>query len=470
MERRDFLRTLGIGAAAIGCGSILSAGCAKRKKPNIVFILADDQGWTGLSERMDPGVEGSYSDYYQTPNLDRLAQSGMRFTRGYAPAPVCSPTRHSIQFGKNPANLGVTHNNPRYRQHCDPRFAMANLIKKANPEYTTAHLGKWHVSFSPDACGYDVSDGRTNNREGDTSTDPEDPKRVLDLTRRAIAFMEEQGEAGRPFFIQISHYADHLKFKSSPGSRAKYENLPRGEKHRDSVFAGMNEDLDRGVGMILDALDDLGIAEETYVIYMADNGFDENRQPAPVRRELKAWPLSYSKGYIWEGGIRVPFLVRGPGIVSGTVCRTPVVGYDVLPTVLSIVNPDYEIPEDIEGGTLLPLCLRNGNGEIDRPNDFLVFHYPMGGWPTQSAIMKGEYKLIKTWAFDRLELFNLREDISEMKDLSKSLPEKTEELHRDLMDYLKRVDAVMPPEVELEIDREEPLMKLYHTRNWKSKN
>jgi len=123
---------MGIGAAAIGCGNIFATGSVKKVRPNIVFILADDQGWTGLSEKMDPDVEGSCSDYYQTPSLARLVKEGMRFSQGYAPAPVCSPTRHSIQFGKNPANLGITHNNYKYRQHCDPKFALGKLVKAAS--------------------------------------------------------------------------------------------------------------------------------------------------------------------------------------------------------------------------------------------------------------------------------------------------------------------------------------------------
>lgn len=464
MKRRVFLKSIGIGAAAIGYGNIFAVGSVKKVGPNIVFILSDDQGWTGLSEKMDPDVEGSCSDYYQTPSLARLVKEGMRFSRGYAPAPVCSPTRHSIQFGKNPANLGITHNNYKYRQHCDQKFALGNLIKAANSEYTTAHLGKWHMSFGPDECGYDINDGSTTNAEGNSSENPQDPKRISDLTKRAIAFMEAQSKSRKPFFIQISHYADHLKFKARPESIAKYKGLPAGEKHQNPVFAGMNEDLDTGIGMVLDSLDELGITENTYVFYMADNGFEEMWQPAPVKPRLKAWPLSYSKGYVWEGGIRVPFIIRGPGIKAGTVCKTSVIGFDLLPTFLDIINPNFSLPADIEGGSLLPLCRNEGLGKVNRPYDFLVFHYPMGAWPSQSAIIKGDYKLIKTWAFDRVELFNLHEDISETKDLSETLPVKTEELHQDMMDYLKSVDAIFPPEEELEIDRQGPLMKLFHKR------
>ena len=170
---------------------MLSAVCSAADKPNIILILADDQGWNGLSVPMDPEVPGSKSDFYETPHLARLASEGMRFSQGYAPAPVCSPTRHSIQFGISPAKTRVTFNDYTTRQHCDPELALANLIKKADPGYATAHFGKWHVSVEPELCGYDESDGNTTNLEGSDSKNRHDPKRVYGVTKRSIAFMEK---------------------------------------------------------------------------------------------------------------------------------------------------------------------------------------------------------------------------------------------------------------------------------------
>ena len=439
---------------------------ASSTPPNIIFILADDQGWTGLSTQMDPNVPGSKSDYYQTPNLDRLAREGMRFSQGYAPAPVCSPTRHSIQFGISPAKTRVTHNNPQYKQWCEPRLALANLIKQANPRYATAHFGKWHVSATPKACGYDVSDGPTGNNDGNPGNQPDDPKRVYEVTKRSIAFMEQKVHAGQPFFLQVSHYADHLTFRSSPQMQKKYEALTPGKKHKSPVFAGMNEDLDAGVGAVLDAIDRLGIQDNTYIVYMADNGFDQNPDQLWGIAKRKAWPLSYSKGFVFEGGIRVPFIVRGPGIEAGTFSSVPVVGYDLMPTFLEIIKSDFKLPEVTEGGSILPVLKNGGNGEIVHPNDFFIFHYPMGSWPAQTSLIQGDYKIIKTWAFERIELFNLQTDISEMQDLSKSMPDRTVAMHAVMMDYLAGVDAIMPSEQELKVDRSGILMR----SQYKAKN
>ncbi len=302
--------------------------------PNVIFIFADDQGWNALSTPMDPSVGGSKSDYHQTPNTDRLVREDMRFTNGYAPAPVCSPTRHSIQFGISPAKTRVTHNNPKYKQLCEPKLALASLIKKADSRYATAHFGKWHVSETPEACGYDESDGDTGNREGSNSENKKDPKRTFEVTERAIDFLERKVKAKQPFYLQVSYYADHLRFKASPKSLKKYEALPPGERHIDPVFAGMNEDLDTGVGQILGAIDRLEIADNTYVIYTADNGYDESPRKLHGNPQRKAWPLSYSKGFVFEGGIRVPFIIRGPGIRADSVSRVPVIGYDLKPTIL----------------------------------------------------------------------------------------------------------------------------------------
>jgi arylsulfatase A len=427
--------------------------------PNIILILADDQGWNGLSVPMDPSEPGSKSDFYQTPNLARLATEGMRFSQGYASAPVCSPTRHSIQFGISPAKTRVTHNAAGQKQHCDPALALPNLIKEANPDYTTAHIGKWHVSASPEDCGYDLSDGNTGNGDGDSSTDPEDPKRVYGVTRRSVAFIENAVAQGKPFFLQASHYADHLKFKSSPAMRAKYEALSPGERHSDPEFAGMNEDLDAGVGGILDAIDRLDIGDNTYVFYLADNGFDQSNDKLHGIAERKAWPLAYSKGFVAEGGIRVPFIARGPGIVANTFSATPVVGYDLMPTFLELIDPEFELPEVTEGGSLLPLLKNGGQGEVARPNDFLVFHYPTGVWPSMTSLIQGDFKIVKSWALDRVELFNLADDVSEIKDISAKMPEKVKSLHEQLVTYLESVDAVFPGESELKGDRIEPLMK-----------
>ncbi|VGO19313.1 sulfatase [Pontiella sulfatireligans] len=435
----------------------LCGGATIGAQPNIVLILADDQGWNGLSIPMDPKVPESASDYYQTPNLARMAEDGMRFSQGYAAAPVCSPSRHSIQFGMSPAKTRVTCNKPNYIQLCDPKQALPNLIKQADGQYATAHFGKWHVSIDPGECGYDESDGPTDNKEGN-SKNIDDPKCTFEVTDRAVAFMKKQAESNQPFFVQVSYYADHLPFRPSLEMKEKYKALPPGERHSDSVFAGMNEDLDRGVGRLLDSIDQLGISDNTYIVYTADNGFAESNSKLHGIAKRKAWPLSYSKGYVREGGIRVPFIVRGPGIKAGVCSDAPVVGYDLMPTFLEWINPEFKLPEVTEGGSLVPVLQHAGEGRVKRKNDFLVFHYPMGEWPSLSSMIVGDYKLMKIWARDRVELYNLRDDISESKDISTAYPEKAEQMDEVMMKYLDSINAMPPTQKDLEIDRMGELM------------
>lgn len=443
MERR-YLKAIGI---VIACAAVtpLDSGFGAEtgdNKPNIVFILADDQGWNALSAPMDPDVSGSQSDYFQTPNLDKLALGGMRFAQGYSPAPLCAPTRTSIQYGISPAKTRVTSNiRPgieEIRRYCDPKKSIASLIKKADPSYVAGHFGKWHVhGGSPKSCAYDEYAVDGGNKVGNNSTDPNDPKRTFEISQAAIRFIRKHTDA--PFYLQVAYYADHLDFKASPAMLRKYREREKGKRHDDPHLAGMNEDLDRGVGMIMETLDALGIADNTYIFYTADNGFDQSGMETTP--QLWAWPLSYSKGYVFEGGIRVPFIVRGPGVKAGLISQTPVVGYDLLPTFLDIVKPDFRLPDAIEGGSLLPILKNGGRGTVKRPNDFLVFHSPNCVWPSFTAFRDADLKLLTTWADNKNRLFDLSADISEQKDLSGEYPEKTREMRRRLDAYLERVDA-----------------------------
>jgi len=187
---------------------------ARADKPaNIILILADDQGWNALSTRMDPDEPGSGSTYYQTPRLAKLAEEGMRFSQAYSPAPTCSPTRHAIQFGRSPSSLKIWGADGIRNWDAEDDESLANVLKRLHPEYVCAHFGKWHIGHTPDQLGYDVHDGPNGNATGN-SKDPEDPKKIFELSRKANEFMAKQVEAGRPFFLQISHYADHLRYQA----------------------------------------------------------------------------------------------------------------------------------------------------------------------------------------------------------------------------------------------------------------
>ena len=296
--------------------ALTSATVADAGKPNFVLILADDQGWNALSTRMDPDDPGSGSTYYRTPNLDKLAAQGMRFSQAYAPAPTCSPTRHALQFGRSPASLKIFGADGIRNWDARNDESLANTLKKIDSNYVCAHLGKWHIGRSPEALGYDVSDGSTANGTGN-SDDPDDPKRIIDLSRRSNQFIRRQVDAGKPFFLQISHYANHLRFEAKPETIKKYEteHADKATPYQNSpLWAAMNENLDAGIGMVLDQIDELGIADNTYVFYTADNGYELKRdlgKPIHERGYYKAYPQRSHKYTVSEGGIRVPFIVRG---------------------------------------------------------------------------------------------------------------------------------------------------------------
>lgn len=409
-------------------------------QPNFVLILSDDQGWTGLSSKMDRNRFDSKSDYYQTPSLDRFAQEGVRFSRGYAPSATCSPTRHSIQFGMSPARLnfvGLKHVD--YDTlNVNAEDGLVNLIKKTRPEYAFAHFGKWHLVFSPEAMGYDESDGSTINDDGDGGDTLRDPKRIFSLTQRSIDFMERHSKAEKPFFLQVSHYADHIRYAARRETIQKYDRLARGKKHTMPLFAAMNEDLDTSVGMLLEKIEELGIADNTYVFYLSDNGFQEAIDFEPLGERLfgKARPLVGSKGYLNEGGLRVPFIVRGPGVAAGEYSSVPVSGFDVLPTVMDILDVPRPTAKPIEGVSIRPALGGEAIGELARDQPFFVFRYSFG--PKDFAINAGRFKLMKTAGSDELFLYDLEVDIGEQENLAASMPEKAAEMNSQLRAFVER--------------------------------
>ncbi|MBE0542114.1 MAG: sulfatase-like hydrolase/transferase [Verrucomicrobia bacterium] len=436
-----------------------SATAQETARPNFVLILADDLGWNSLSQPMDERVPNSRSDFHETPNLERLAKAGMRFTSGYASAALCCPTRRSIQFGQTPTRQG----NERFARDYDPaqrpRLTIPRLLKSVDARYRTAHYGKWDLraEIFPEDLGYDESDGNTGNRHGNVSSDQqtkfttyylnEDPKKIETLTSRALNFIRRNHASGNPFFLQLSHYATHVDIQTRPETYTKYAAKKPGQIHSHPAWAAMQEDLDAGIGRVLDLIEELGLAKNTYVIFMADNGGVEfippvkNKMdhpstfPTPPRNH----PLRGGKWVLYEGGIRVPFFVQGPGITAGSQCDVPVAGWDILPTVASLAGYAAPLPADLDGGSFRSL-LETDTGVVKRPVEGLVFHRYTTAYP-HSAIRVGDFKLIKTWKTQKLELYNLKEDLGETTDLAARLPDKGRELHVRLMDYRKQVDA-----------------------------
>ncbi|MGY8720221.1 MAG: sulfatase [Verrucomicrobiia bacterium] len=430
--------------------------------PNFVFILSDDQGWPATSVQMHPTRQDAKSDYFQTPNLERLASQAMRFSQGYAPAALCNPTRRSLQFGQMPVRQGSEGFDALYPVG-NTHLTIPRLLKSVDPRYVAAHFGKWdhRTDLAPEHLGYDSGDGNTSNAPGSMTstfektekwssyTVTEDPKRIFSITDRSLDFMMNSVKEERPFYLQISHYAVHVTMQTRRASLEKYKRLPKGEKHNVPAFGGMTEDLDVGVGKILDMIDELGIADSTYVIYMSDNGAagwippNTSRNlsnPTTYERPGRNAPLRGGKWVTFEGGIRVPFIVRGPGVKPNSFCNVPVVGWDLLPTIADIVGYPKPLPGDLDGGSFRSLLENEGRGSVQRPNSGLVFHRYNDRYP-HTSIRVGDYKLVKFWREDKMLLFNLENDLGETKDLVEAEPQKARVLHKQLMDYLESVDS-----------------------------
>ena len=403
--------------------------------PNILFILADDQGWNHLSVPMHDDISGSGSDYFQTPNLERIAARGMRFSSAYAAAPMCGPSRIALHFGKTAGQIVYSEAANEVQA---ASMTIGELMKSAG--YATAHFGKW--SPGPPATGlqfYDESDGAAGNGNGNVD-DPGNPKDIFGITQRAIAFIEASVDAGTPFYMQLSHFAPHVGFQALEETIEKWGKIEPGAIHADPLYAAMTEDLDTGIGRILDKLQELGVEDNTYVIYSSDHGQTINRSTNQ--------PLTLGKGTLWEGGMRVPFIVSGPGIMPGTVSDTRVVSLDLFPTFAELAGVTESLPDDLEGGSLVPLLHGRGDGEVRRDREELVFHFTQpGGQPesrASSSIYLGDYKLLKFYDTGELLLFDIGEDLREQQELAGQMPVRVEELHRRLTSYLEEVGATIP--------------------------
>lgn len=444
---------------------------AATPRPNFIFILTDDQGWSQSTAPMHPEIAAARCDYFETPNIERLAREGKRFSSGYAPAALCTPTRRSLLCGMTTARQRGTEFPSRFNPA--NHLTIPRALKSADPAYRTAHLGKWgeQMVATPEESGYEESDGPTINRTGGIDpavafTAQEDPKLTFSLTRRAGEFMERQVAAGNPFYLQVSYYAVHRQIQARPETLAKY--LDKGPPPRSFPlqFAAMAEDMDRGIGELLAKIDALGIAGNTYVILAADNGGAEHdpqnadyvsrlgrqsRRRAAVPRpdgveQLSCnHPLRGAKNTLFEGGLRVPFIVRGPGVAANSWSHEPVVLYDLLPTLYELAGGRKPLPATIDGGSFVSL-LNGGAKAITRPAGGLVFHRPFVTIPAggQTAYRSGEFKLILNWAENKTELYNLVQDIGERNNLAAEMPKQAETLHRKLLDYLRAADAEFP--------------------------
>lgn len=434
-------------------------------RPNVVFILVDDLGWTDLS---------SYgSDLYETPHVDRLADQGMRFTSAYAACTVCSPTRASIMTGKYPASLRITdwitgHLKP-YGKIAIPdwtkflspdAYTLANALQDAG--YRTAHLGKWHLGeteeFWPENQGFDLNLGgwkvgqpqRNETARGYFS--PYGNPRLDDgpdgeyLTERladeAARFIEANQD--RPFFLNLWLYNVHTPLQAAADKIAKYEaKVFPDARHRSATYAAMVEHMDDAVGKVVTTLERLGLSEKTIVVFTSDNGgLVDNRRKNTVT--LNA-PLRSGKGDAYEGGVRVPLIVRYPGkIPAGTRSSELAISPDFYPTLLSLTGIAPAADANFDGADLSPVLTgaRESTGR-----DAVFFHYPhyhTEGATPYSAIRKGQWKLLEFYEGPRVELYHLARDPGETIDLAEREPAKRDELFADLQAWKQQTGAQIP--------------------------
>jgi arylsulfatase A len=437
-----------------GFPGVPPARAAAPPPPNVILILADDLGWTDLS------CYGS--DLYETPHLDRLARDGMKFTQAYSACTVCSPSRAAILTGKYPARLQVTDwipglppENPKLLVPPWTKYlpleeiTLARVLHSAG--YVTGCIGKWHLGgeeYYPEKHGFDV------NVAGSSAPSPPSyfaPYRIATLPdgpdgeyltdrlgEEAARFIERQKD--KPFFLYWAHFAVHTPIQGKPALVQKYRAKKRpGLKQNNAVYAAMLESLDDSVGRIRRLLDELKLADRTVVIFASDNG-----GRVPTTSNL---PLRVGKGSCYEGGTRVPLIVHWPGVTQpGSVCETPVISMDLFPTILEIAGRKEAARQSVDGVNLVPLLRREG----DWKRDTLFWHYPhyqhyqLGGTTPYGAIRAGDFKLIEFFDDLRVELYNLREDIGEQRNLAAQMPAKADELRARLHAWRKDVGAQMP--------------------------
>ena len=457
-----------------------------KSQPNVVLFFVDDMGWK------DTGVTGS--DLYQTPNIDRLADEGVLFTDAYAASNICSPSRAALMTGMAPERTRVTDwidghwewqgeewraqrplQPPDWTAELERHYdTLADLLKRAG--YRTAHIGKWHLTprsedpeilepYYPENRGFDVNISGNqwglpgsyfwpfrSNAEGLNARvanfPPEEESKGLYLTNmktnHAVRLIQEW--QNDPFFLHFSYYQVHTPIQGRPDMVYHYrQKLASGEDflHTDPEYAAMVEAVDRSVGRVHAKLEELGLDDNTLIIFTSDNGGLDRGDGTPTNN----YPLREGKGTAYEGGIRVPLMVRWPGVTpQNTVSNEPVITHDLFTTLLEVAGAEAEPDHraNLDGVSLMPL-LKNPDATLDR--EALYWHYPhyhtQGATP-HTAVRSGDWKAIHFYEDDRVELYNLADDVGEKNDLSDEIPEKAAEMRAMIEARRAAVDAQDP--------------------------
>jgi len=453
--------------------SFLGSSCSdKEVSPNFVFILVDDLGWADVKCNFP-------STFYDTPNIDRLAEKGVRFTQAYSANPVCSPTRAAIMTGKHPDRVRITDwipgDDPQDRPLLGPQdrnelaleeITLAEKLK-ANG-YKTCLIGKWHLGdegFFPEDQGFDINIGGHHRgsppggyyspyRNPKLTDGPEGEYLTDRLTEEGIRFISENRD--NPFFLYLAFYTVHTPVQAAKRYIDLYDNkrsalnieeVPHRREgegwtkmiQENAAYASMVAAMDENVGRVTEALEEMGLAGNTWIIFTSDNGglSTLRRENAPTNNG----PLRAGKGWCYEGGIRIPLIIAGPDVVKpGSVVEEPVVSMDFFTTILNLARTEHE---NHDGVNLVPLL--NGKGSLQRDELFWHFpHYHGSGWKPGSAIRKGHWKLVVHYEDNRTELFNLENDPGETDDVSGNFPEKVRELKDILERKLKETESELP--------------------------
>lgn len=431
-------------------------------KPNIIYILADDLGWT------DTATYGS--QYYETPNIDRLANGGLKLT-AYHNCQNCQPTRAALMTGQYGPRTGVYtvggidrfNWQSRSLRPVDnvtqlplDRKTIADQLKAAG--YATAMFGKWHLGekakFHPSARGFDqaiIADGKHFDFETNPKVDYPPGTYLADfLTDKAVDFIRQNKQG--PFFLYLPHFGVHAPHQAKKEWIKHFEKKSSVGGHKDPTYAAMIASVDESVGKILDLLDELQIADNTVVFFSSDNGGVGGYKAEGIENAggvTDNKPLRSGKGSLYEGGTRDPFIVRWPGITQpGSICNEPAIHVDIFPTLLEITGASKPA-QTLDGESLVTL-FKQPEAKLQR--DAIYQHFPgyLGAgkdqWRTTpvGTIVSGDWKLMEFFEDGRLELYNLKEDLGEQNNLAQKMPEKTKELHDRMIAWRKDIGAKMP--------------------------
>lgn len=439
-------------------------GADQPGRPNIVFILADDLGWTDLA------VQGS--KYYETPHIDRLAAEGLRFTDCYTCGPNCQPTRAALLSGQYAPRTGVytVGGIGRFNWQSRPlrpvenvvklpldKITLAQSLKQAG--YATGMFGKWHLGNDPEhhpaQRGFDEaieSSGQHFNFKTDPRQDVPEGAYLADwLTERAVDFITRHKD--QPFFLYLPHYGVHSPHEAKQATIARFQGKPSAGGHYDPTYAAMIASVDESVGRLLATLKELKLDDKTLVVFTSDNGGVGGYQAAGVKKAKSITdnaPLRGGKGMLYEGGTRVPYIARWPGVIApGQTTATPIITVDMYPTLLEVAGAARPKDYPLDGRSIVPVLKSGGTATLERP---LFWHFPgylgagQDSWRTTpaGAIRHGDWKLIEFFEDGHLELYNLANDLSQQHDLAKSEPQRVESLRAELVAWRKQIGAKLP--------------------------